>query len=154
MSADIRPARITDLDALSSIENAVFETDRLSRRSFRRLLKSGTVSLIVATRQDAPAGYALVLYRKGGRTARLYSLAVAPAYRSFGYGRLLLDAAEKAASARGYRALRLEVREDNARAIGLYEGAGYRRRDRVPDYYQDGAAALRFEKSLGEQSDT
>ena len=44
--------------------------------------------------------------------------------------------------------VRLEVREDNVRAIALYERCGYRLRDRVPEYYADGATALRFLKSL------
>jgi hypothetical protein len=44
--------------------------------------------------------------------------------------------------------LRLEVREDNLRAIGIYEKAGFRRIGRETDYYEDGAPALRFEKTL------
>ena len=44
--------------------------------------------------------------------------------------------------------LRLEVREDNARAIRIYEQNGYRRIGREPDYYEDGATALRYEKTL------
>jgi ribosomal protein S18 acetylase RimI-like enzyme len=44
--------------------------------------------------------------------------------------------------------MRLEVREDNARAIGLYEKSGYRLFGRKPGYYADGATALRFEKTL------
>ena len=44
--------------------------------------------------------------------------------------------------------LRLEVREDNARAIHIYEQNGYRRIGREPDYYEDGATALRYEKTL------
>ena len=44
--------------------------------------------------------------------------------------------------------LRLEVRKDNAPAIALYEARGYRPFGEYPDYYADGAAALRMEKRL------
>jgi ribosomal protein S18 acetylase RimI-like enzyme len=40
------------------------------------------------------------------------------------------------------------VREDNIRAIKLYEGSSYRRFDSRPDYYADGVTALRFEKEI------
>ncbi len=44
--------------------------------------------------------------------------------------------------------LRLEVREDNSRAIRIYEKSGYRKIGREPGYYEDGATALRYEKTL------
>ena len=43
---------------------------------------------------------------------------------------------------------RLEVREDNSRAIDLYEKNGYQPIGRKPAYYADGADALRYEKPL------
>lgn len=97
MSADIRPACASDVDALVSIENEVFETDRISRRSFRRLMKSGTACLLVVARNRAVAGYALVLFRKGDSVARLYSIVVSPVSASAGLGRSLLEAAEMTA---------------------------------------------------------
>jgi len=149
MHADIRPARATDIDTLVSIENSVFDTDRISRRAFRSHLASGTASLLVSEKDGAIAGYALLLYRKGGKTARLYSIAVANGHASAGVGRGLLAAAEKAAAARGCPILRLEVREDNARAVDLYRRSGFRPIGRRENYYEDGAPALRFEKHLG-----
>jgi len=44
--------------------------------------------------------------------------------------------------------MRLESREDNVRALRLYESAGYARFARVEDYYADGAPAVRLEKPL------
>ncbi len=146
MQAKFRAAAAADIGALSDLENSSFLTDRISRSSFRRLVVSPSAAVIVASFGVAIAGYALVLFRTGSRIARLYSLAVAPEYR--GLGRELLDAAEASAAARGCRALRLEVREDNRRAINLYERSGYHRFGERPDYYADGATALRFEKDL------
>ena len=48
MVADLRPARASDVDALIAIENAVFSTDRISRRSFRQLIERGTAETLVA----------------------------------------------------------------------------------------------------------
>ncbi|MDP2732333.1 MAG: peptidase C39 family protein [Hoeflea sp.] len=82
------------------------------------------------------------------RQGRVELLAVAPGQAGKGYGRALLTAAESAAMEHDRILLRLEVREDNATAIALYKTASYRRIGRVPDYYADGMAALRFEKLL------
>ncbi len=93
-------------------------------------------------------GYHLVTVRKGSRVARLYSIAVEAAARGAGLGRRLLADAEAVASALERGVLRLEVREDNAAAIRLYEASGYRLIGRHVAYYADRADALRYEKSL------
>jgi [ribosomal protein S18]-alanine N-acetyltransferase len=145
MPAEIRLARASDVDALAALENTVFEADRISRKSFRSMVDSASAIVLVAAAQDAIAGYCTLLFRAGSRKARLYSLAAA---RGSGIGRALLAAAEETAARRGCEELRLEVREDNARAIDLYEKSGYRRFGRKPDYYADGTAALLYEKPL------
>jgi len=147
--AKIRPGHLRDLDALVALENAVFTTDILSRRSFRHFLASPKSSLIVAEESGKLAGYALVLYPARSQLARLYSIAVAPHIASRGIGPLLLAEAEAAAGRRRRRAMRLEVHEHNTRAIGRYEKSGYRLFGRHRRYYDDGGAALRFEKPLG-----
>jgi [ribosomal protein S18]-alanine N-acetyltransferase len=140
-----------DLDALVAQENAAFTIDLLSRRSFRHFLASPHACLIVAEESGKLAGYALVLFPPRSTLARLYSIAVAPHIGRRGVGRLLLAAAEAAARRRRCRALRLEVHEQNARAIARYEKSGYRLFGRKPGYYGDHATALRFEKPLAER---
>jgi ribosomal protein S18 acetylase RimI-like enzyme len=147
--AKLRPGRLRDVDALLALENAVFTTDILSRRSFRHFLTAPTSSLIVAEEGGRLAGYALVLYPARSKLARLYSIAVAPHIARSGIGPLLLAAAERAAARRKRRAMRLEVHEHNTRAIGRYEKSGYRLFGRLHRYYDDGGDALRFEKPLG-----
>ncbi|MDG4910387.1 GNAT family N-acetyltransferase/peptidase C39 family protein [Mesorhizobium sp. WSM4898] len=148
MPAEIRKARASDVDDLAAIEKAVFSSDRLSRRSFRQLIEHETAEMLVAENDGHVAGYAVVLFRKGSGVARLYSIAVGPFFGNLGIGRQLLAAAEEAAYEHDRMMLRLEVREDNQRAIGIYEQAGYRKIGREPDYYEDGATALRYEKTL------
>ncbi|MBX3528102.1 MAG: GNAT family N-acetyltransferase [Hyphomicrobiales bacterium] len=140
-----RAARIGDLDGLVAIENAVFESDRLSRRAFARRLASSSCALLVVERDAHLVGYALVEFRRNSRCARLFSIARAPEAPA-GVGRSLLEACENEAVKRGCTAMRLEAREDNFRALRLYESAGYARFARVDGYYEDGAPALRLEK--------
>ncbi len=143
---------MTDLDALLAIEQAVFTTDILSRRSFRRFLAATGATLVVAEAAGKLAGYALVLYPPRSRLARLYSIAVAPHIGRRGVGPLLLAAAEQAARRRGRCAMRLEVHEHNGRAIARYEKSGYRLFGRHRRYYDDRGDALRFEKRLVAES--
>jgi ribosomal protein S18 acetylase RimI-like enzyme len=149
----IREARSADLGALSELEASVFATDRLSRRRFAALMKSPSVSFMVAADGKAVVGYVLLLTRRGGRAARLYSLAVAPGSAGRGVGSRLLAAAETAALERGADALRLEVRRDNAGAIQFYERRGYQLIGRHEDYYEDGMTAVRYARALARPDD-
>jgi ribosomal-protein-alanine N-acetyltransferase len=151
MQAKFRSATVADIGALTDLENRSFLTDRISRSSFRRLISSPSAAVIVAAVGSVIAGYAAVLFREKSGIARLYSLAVDPEYR--GLGRDLLGAAEKTAMARGRRAIRLEVRDDNLRAVNLYTRAGYRCFGKRLGYYEDGGNALRFERELAATPD-
>jgi ribosomal protein S18 acetylase RimI-like enzyme len=131
-----------------AIENQVFLTDRMSARSLRRLLGSATAAVIAAECGARLAGYGLVLFRRTGTRARLYSIAVTPDAAGRGIGRALLVAAEAAASAHGCCALRLEVDTRNTRARQLYVASGYVQIRTLDGYYQDGGQALRLEKRL------
>jgi ribosomal protein S18 acetylase RimI-like enzyme len=144
----LRRGRMTDLDALRVLEQAVFTTDILSRRSFRHFLASRGATLIVAENANRLAGYVLALYPPGSKLARLYSIAVAPHIGRRGVGTLLLAAAERAARRRGRTTMRLEVHDHNSRAIAHYEKSGYRLFGRHRNYYDDHGDALRFEKAL------
>ena len=90
----VRRGRLRDLDALLALERAVFTTDVLSRRSFRRFLAARGATVIVAEEDGKLAGYVLVLYPPRSKLARLYSIAVAPHIGRRGVGPLLLGAAE------------------------------------------------------------
>ena len=144
----VRRAEPGDVDALIKLEHRVFATDRLSRRSLRRLLDSPSAAVLVAVENAQLAGIAIVLFRARSAVARLYSIAVAPHVGGRGVAAMLLDAAEEAALARGCRIMRLEVHRANHAAISRYRKSGYREFGRYRAYYEDGADALRFEKRL------
>jgi [ribosomal protein S18]-alanine N-acetyltransferase len=146
--ASIRPAAPSDVDDLVRIEERVFPTDRIPRRSFRHFMAAPSTALMVAISDGTIAGYALVLFRAKSGVARLYSIAVAPQARGRGIGVALLAAAEATARARKCTVLRLEVHEKNAGAISRYRKAGYALFGRHAAYYADRGHALRFEKRL------
>lgn len=145
----VRRSRAADLDRLSALENTVFSTDRMSRRSLKRLLGSPSAAVLVAEDGGRFAGSAVVLFRAGSAIARLYSLAVDPGLTGRGIGSALITAVEKAARSRKCRFVRLEVHEKNRVAIVCYRKAGYEQFDRYHEYYEDKGHALRFEKRLG-----
>jgi ribosomal protein S18 acetylase RimI-like enzyme len=145
----VRKAERGDLDALMELEQRVFATDLLSRRSFRHFLASPGARVIVAEENGSGlAGAAIMLFRPRSAAARLYSIAVAPHMSGRGVAAMLLDAAEDAALARDRRSIRLEVHHTNHAAIARYRKSGYRQFGRHAGYYQDGGDALRFEKRL------
>lgn len=160
----LRAGRMADIPELVALENRSFSTDRLAARNFRRFLRAGRSTLLVAELSIRPpvgpasaghlpvagrlAGYVLVLYRANTKAGRLYSIAVSEAARGCGVGDALLAAAERAAIAGGRTAMRLEVRPDNRGALRLYEKQGYRVFATCPGFYEDGTDALRLEKVL------
>lgn len=148
--ARLRKAVRADVAALVTLEERCFETDRLSRRSFNRLVQSDTAWLVLAESETPGAllGYAVVLFHHGTSLARLYSIAVAEDARGQRIAEQLLSACEQEATARGKVFMRLEVHPANTAALRLYERLGYRRFGVYHDYYEDHADALRLEKRV------
>lgn len=144
----VRQAGPLDLDDLVALER-LFPSDRIERASLARLISRQSASVLVATLEGGSViGDAIVLYRRGFRSARLYSMVVSPDWRGHGVAASLLRAAEEAAAERGYELMRLEVRDDNAPAINLYSSHGYQVVGRKQNYYQDQSAALQMRKRL------
>jgi [ribosomal protein S18]-alanine N-acetyltransferase len=144
----IRSAAPADAESLLRLENLAFDADRISARSFRRLIRSRTAACRLVRAGLQVAGYTLLLFRKGTTVARLYSIAVAADWRHVGLAAALVEDAEGVARLRGMTRLRLEVREDNLPAIRLYQRLGFRLTGAKAGYYADKATALRYEKRL------
>lgn len=144
----IRAATLDDVDALLGLEKICFDSDRLSRRSFKWMINKANALLLLAEKNQQLAGYVLILYSRGTSLGRIYSLAVDPKNRKQGIANALMAAAEKAALAAGRSFIRLEVRPDNHNAIRLYENLGYKQFDIVSDFYEDHTDAMRMMKVL------
>ena len=147
-AVSVRRATRNDLEAIVALEDAAFSSDRVSRRQWRHHLESLSAGVLLAIGERRVVGAMLLLFRRGTRVARLYSIAVASGQRGRGIGERLLVAAERAARRRGANAIRLEVRVDNLAAQRLYERLGYARFGLRRGYYEDGADALRYCKPL------
>jgi len=150
----IRPARPSDLEGLVKLENTSFETDRLSRRSFKHWLATEHRALLVAEFDGRVVGYILIIYHPGTRLARIYSLAVEQRLRGYGIAKKLMVAGEQAAHDSGRLYLRLEVSVDNTAAIRLYESLGFQKFGLYRDYYEDHKDAIRFQKLIRHYQDT
>ena len=78
--------------------------------------------------------------------AELLRIAVDPAHRGQNFGRLLLEACQRALEAQGLTQLFLEVRVSNVAAIRLYGACGWRRCGLRPGYYPDGEDAALYRR--------
>jgi len=100
------------------------------RRLVPALQEQANALVLLAFEEGVVAGIATCFFGFSTFAARpllnVHDLAVLPASRGRGIGRALLVAAEERAHARNCAKLTLEVREDNARARGLYHELGFR----------------------------
>ncbi len=78
----------------------------------------------------------------------IVSIAVDPRLRRLGIGRALMRQTLRALVFEGAESAALAVRESNLDAIAFYESFGFERARRVPDYYEDGEAAVRMKLKL------
>ncbi len=145
---EIRLAKISDLPALHKLENDCFDYDRMSFRSFKRLLSTPSAQFVVATVNGELVASTLLFFRKNSEISRVYSLAVHPNSRKLGLASSLFDFIEVVAKKRGVTKLRLEVKDDNFSAIKLYEKKGYHKFGEKKGYYEDGSTAALYQKVL------
>ncbi len=148
VSCLIRRATVADLDALVALEQACFDTDRISRRQFRYMLSRARAETLVAEGHNRVQGYVMLLFNRATAAARLYSIAVDPHARGHGVGGALVAAAERAAYEAERAYVRLEIRRDNSLSRALFERLGYHQFGVLSDYYEDHMEALRYEKTI------
>jgi len=144
----IRSAVLGDVPFLVDLEQSSFAADRLTYRQFRYMLMRAKALTLVAELDGEIVGYVLVIFPRGGRVARIYSIAVSHKARSRGVGSALVDAAERRSLDIGRSLMKLEIRIDNHPSQKLFHRAGYKEIRIVADYYEDRAPAIRYEKSL------
>jgi ribosomal-protein-alanine N-acetyltransferase len=137
----VRPAGRADLLAVSRIENASFEQP-WPYAAFDRLLDAA--AFLVADRNGGVVGYVVgdVTPNAGRDIGHVKDIAVHPDARKLGIGRLLLRSSLVRLRAAGAVVAKLEVRESNEPARGLYRGEGFEPARRAPRYYDDGEDAV------------
>jgi ribosomal-protein-alanine N-acetyltransferase len=138
----IRPAGVEDADAIAALEQECQGPDAWSAW----LVADGvagtlpTVRYLVAEVDGRVVGYAVASY--AGDIAELQRIGVASTARRGGVATALLDEVVAEAPGRGANRLLLEVRDDNADALGFYAARGFVEIDRRPRYYRDGTTAV------------
>jgi GNAT superfamily N-acetyltransferase len=112
----------------------------------RRRLGLDGAQLLVARRGDRPVGFTLFAPR--ALTLEVFYLAVDPDAWGGGVARRLLLGAEDHARLIGRHTLELWVIDDNHRAIGLYEDAGFVGTDEVSRDATSGRVERRYLRQL------
>lgn len=136
---------VSDLVAL---ENSCFTTDKLSAQQFRRFIKTNTALIVAVWRDEKLIAAALILFRKNSTLARLYSIAVNPEFQRQGIADALLTFIEQKLKTKACTEIRLEVRQDNQRALCFYQKNNYEYFGEYQHFYEDGANATRMRKKL------
>lgn len=112
------------------------------------LKKHPTTLIFLAFLNSTAVGIAVCFVGFSTFTARplinIHDLAVLPAHRGNGVGKLLLAAVERKAQDMGCCKVTLEVLENNRRAMKVYEAAGFAQ----AQYQEAAGGALFFSKAL------
>jgi ribosomal protein S18 acetylase RimI-like enzyme len=122
--------RVLDSYASEDMGGGVPLAAEVRLRLVPALREQANALVLLAFEEGVVTGIATCFFGFSTFSARpllnVHDLAVLPASRGRGIGRALLVAAEQRARDRGCAKLTLEVREDNARARGLYQERGFR----------------------------
>ena len=105
-----------------------------------------TVRYLVAESEGEVVGHAVASL--AAEIAELQRIAVAAPWRRRRVAATLLDEVLALAASAGAERVLLEVREDNAAALGFYAASGFVELDRRPRYYRDGASAVVLERPV------
>jgi ribosomal protein S18 acetylase RimI-like enzyme len=119
-------------------------------RQLRDLIRNPRAQVIVLEQGDRVVAYAIGLIRRhrNGCSGRLYALAVDPAERGQGFGRMMVEKVIGAMHSAGVPRIYLEVRDNNETAIQLYERLGFSICGYLPNYYGPGIDGYRMRRTL------
>lgn len=135
----VRPATDADLCAITDLERLCMGQHAWSRNLLGPALADAWVL-------EDLSGFAIV--RVAGDVADLDRIAVHPAAQGRGVGRQLVAVIADVARTAGAGAVILEVADDNARALGLYQHCGFSQISRRHDYYGIGSHAIIMQLTL------
>jgi ribosomal-protein-alanine N-acetyltransferase len=143
-----RDANSFDIPVLVSLDKELFPYSPWSSGQYREEISAPTRRFIVALDEGQNiVGYAGV-FAPGGAEADILTVGVIAQHRGQGIARELMAGITKWAIAQGSIAMMLEVKTDNAAAIGLYESLGYSKLNTRKNYFGSGLDALVMRKEL------
>jgi ribosomal-protein-alanine N-acetyltransferase len=142
----VRPFRLRDFDRLLHIEHASFGEDAYDRNLFADFYyKCGNLFLVAEGRRGV-CGYSVTCIR--GTRAELVSIAVDPKDRGRGVASALLESTLRRLRRRDVARFGLIVRRMNHPARAFYEKYGFRPRQVVRKYYEDGEDGLSMTREV------
>lgn len=137
--------KLTDIDDVYEVERLSYPTPWSRRAFISELTENAYAHYLVARSQGQVVGYIgmwLILDE-----CHITNVAVHPAWRRRGIGRLLLQSAIEFAEAAGGKRITLEVRRTNLVAQHLYQSFGFRsvgiRRGYYTDNHEDAFIMIR-----------
>jgi len=137
-----RQANAFDLPVFVSLDKDLFPYSPWSASQYKEEFLSPTRHFVVAVdEQQTIIGYAGI-FAPGGAEADVLTVGVIPSHRGKGIARKLMALITDWAKQQGSTAMMLEVKVDNADAIGLYESLGYSKLNIRKDYFGSGLDAL------------
>jgi ribosomal-protein-alanine N-acetyltransferase len=149
MSATLAPMRWWHLPQVHAVEAELFPSDAWSMEQFWQELAQPTRTYLVAVEGDEVVGYAGMFVMPPD--ADVQTVAVRADRQGHGIARQLLVSLLDDVEGRGATHTLLEVRADNAGALGLYESLGFVRISERRRYYPDGGDALILRRAAREQ---
>lgn len=136
------PGRISDADDLAALHAHAFRHG-WPATEMEALIADPTVTTIVAREGRTPftrRPIGFVMSRAAADEAEILTVAVSPARRSRGVGRLMMDETIRRLYFMRVASLFLEVDESNGPALALYRRLGFREVGRRANYYAGGTA--------------
>lgn len=137
MSLIIEDASIRQLDKLYKIEAECFTEEAFTKQQVAHLITDyNSVSLVAKLNGEIVAFIIGMIYlERNALTGHILTIDVLPSHRRKGIAQKLLQKIEKIFKEKGVKSCRLEVREDNAAALRLYQKLGYRKVAKLESYY-------------------
>jgi len=137
-----RVATAFDLPVFVSLDKELFPYSPWSASQYKEEFSAPTRHFLVAVDDEQSIiGYAGV-FAPGAAEADVLTVGVVPNHRGKGVARQLMELLTNWAHNQGSTAMMLEVKVDNAEAIGLYESLGYSKLNTRKDYFGPGLDAL------------
>jgi len=137
----LRPFRAYDLETLYKIDQDCFPPGiSYSREELSGFIGRRRSRTWLAEESGETIGF-LIAERQAQKAAHIVTIDVVDRWRRRQVGTLLMAAAEDWAREQKLALVYLETEENNSAAQGFYEARGYRKVDRVENYYANGKSA-------------
>lgn len=139
MEIAIEDTAVRFLDKLYDIEKQCFEREAFTKQQIAYLLTDYNAIGLAARVNGEIAGFAIgrIDIVRNIPFGHILTVDIAPSYRRKGIAQKLLHEIEAIFKEKGVKECRLEVREDNAAALNLYQKLGYTKVGKLEKYYGD-----------------